>query len=152
KASRGTHRRRSAGAGLPTSACAGIIAARTATKGMMAMKEMQAEPYAFNFDPKSTALLIIDMQRDFVEPGGFGEALGNDVRPLQAVIAPCGSMLEPARRTAMMFIHTREVHSADLADCPPTKIVRGRGAKRIGDPGPMGRILVRGERGHDIAP
>ena len=90
------------------------------------------------------------MQRDFVEPGGFGEALGNDVTPLQAVIAPCKRMLDAARRIGMLVIHTREGHSPDLADCPPTKIVRGRGATRIGDPGPMGRILVRGERGHDI--
>ncbi len=113
-------------------------------------KKMNAEPYEFEFDPATTALVIIDMQRDFVEPGGFGEALGNDVTPLQAVIAPCRRMLDAARKAGMMVIHTREGHSPDLADCPPSKIVRGRGAKRIGDPGPMGRILVRGEHGHDI--
>ena len=118
----------------------------------MTQKTIAAEPYEFAFDPASTALLIIDMQRDFVEPGGFGEALGNDVTPLQAVIAPCKRVLDAARRTGMLVIHTREGHSPDLADCPPTKIERGRGAKRIGDPGPMGRILVRGERGHDIVP
>jgi len=116
----------------------------------MALKAMPAEPYAFTFDPQSTALLIIDMQRDFVEPGGFGEALGNDVTPLQAVIAPCRRMLDAARGMGMLVIHTREGHSPDLADCPPSKIVRGGGAVRIGDAGPMGRILVRGERGHDI--
>ena len=114
----------------------------------MTQKTMQAEPYEFAFDPQSTALVVIDMQRDFVEPGGFGEALGNDVTPLQAVIAPCGRMLDAARSTGMLVIHTREGHSPDLADCPPTKIVRGRGAIRIGDPGPMGRLLVRGEHGH----
>ena len=118
----------------------------------MTQKAIAAEPYEFTFDPASTALLIIDMQRDFVEPGGFGEALGNDVTPLQAVIAPCKRVLDTARRMGMLVIHTREGHSPDLADCPPTKIVRGRGAKRIGDPGPMGRILVRGEPGHDIVP
>jgi len=118
----------------------------------MSRKSMQAEPYEFEFDPKSTALVVIDMQRDFVEPGGFGEALGNDVSPLQAVIAPCRRMLDAARAREMMVIHTREGHSADLADCPPSKIARGRGEKRIGDPGPMGRILVRGEHGHDIVP
>ncbi len=122
------------------------------TETAMTQKTIAAEPYEFTFDPGSTALLIIDMQRDFVEPGGFGEALGNDVTPLQAVIAPCKRVLDAARRAGMLVIHTREGHSPDLADCPPTKIVRGRGAIRIGDPGPMGRILVRGERGHDIVP
>ena len=118
----------------------------------MAQKSMDAEPYAFEFDPATTALVVIDMQRDFVEPGGFGEALGNDVTPLQKVIAPCRRMLDAARRIGMMVIHTREGHSPDLADCPPSKRLRGRGEKKIGDPGPMGRILVRGEHGHDIVP
>jgi nicotinamidase-related amidase len=118
----------------------------------MARKSMQAEPYEFEFDPTSTALVVIDMQRDFVEPGGFGEALGNDVSPLQAVIPPCGRMLDAARKLGMLVIHTREGHAPDLADCPPTKIVRGRGEIKIGDAGPMGRLLVRGERGHDIVP
>ena len=118
----------------------------------MGLTRMFAEPYEFDFDPRTTALIVIDMQRDFVEPGGFGEALGNDVTPLQAVIAPCRRMLEEARAIGMLVIHTREGHSPDLADCPPTKIARGRGEIRIGDPGPMGRLLVRGERGHDIVP
>jgi len=118
----------------------------------MAKTSMRAEPYEFDFDLRSTALVVIDMQRDFVEPGGFGEALGNDVSPLQAVIAPCKRMLEAARKLGMLVIHTREGHAPDLADCPPTKIARGRGAIRIGDPGPMGRLLVRGERGHEIVP
>jgi biuret amidohydrolase len=118
----------------------------------MSRLTMPAEPYEFEFDRTTTALVIIDMQRDFVEPGGFGEALGNDVSPLQAVIAPCKRLLDTARAMGMMVIHTREGHAPDLADCPPTKIVRGRGKIRIGDPGPMGRLLVRGERGHDIVP
>ena len=113
----------------------------------MAKTAMHAEPYEFEFDPHTTALLVIDMQRDFVEPGGFGEALGNDVTPLQAVIAPCRKMLDAARELGLLVIHTREGHAPDLADCPPTKIVRGKGAKRIGDPGPMGRILVRRSAG-----
>ena len=118
----------------------------------MAQKTMDAEPYGLEFDPKSTALLIIDMQRDFVLPGGFGEALGNDVTPLQATVAPTKRVLDAARKLGMMVIHTREGHRPDLSDCPPTKLVRGRGKTRIGDPGPMGHILVRGEVGHDIVP
>jgi nicotinamidase-related amidase len=118
----------------------------------MANKVIEAEPYEVEFDPKSTALLIIDMQRDFVMPGGFGEALGNDVTPLQATIAPTARVLEAARKHGMLVIHTREGHRPDLTDCPPSKLVRGRGKTRIGDPGPMGRILVRGEVGHDIVP
>ena len=94
------------------------------------LRTMQAEPYEFQFEPRSTALVIIDMQRDFVEPGGFGEALGNDVTPLQKVIEPCRRMLDAARTIGMMVIHTREGHRPDLADCPPTKIARGRGATR----------------------
>ncbi|HEV8695191.1 MAG TPA: cysteine hydrolase [Lysobacter sp.] len=118
----------------------------------MANKAIEAEPYELEFDPKATALLIIDMQRDFVMPGGFGEALGNDVTPLQATIAPTKRVLEAVRKKGMLVIHTREGHRPDLTDCPPTKLVRGRGKTRIGDPGPMGRILVRGEIGHDIVP
>jgi nicotinamidase-related amidase len=118
----------------------------------MATKAIEAEPYELEFDPKTTALLIIDMQRDFVMPGGFGEALGNDVTPLQATIAPTKRVLEAARKKGMLVIHTREGHRPDLTDCPPTKLVRGRGKTRIGDAGPMGRILVRGEIGHDIVP
>jgi nicotinamidase-related amidase len=118
----------------------------------MAQRSMQAEPYEFTFDPKTTALVVIDMQRDFVEPGGFGEALGNDVTPLQAVIPTCRRMLDIARTMGMTVIHTREGHAPDLGDCPPTKIARGRGKVRIGDQGPMGRLLVRGQRGHEIVP
>jgi len=116
----------------------------------MTQRSIEAEPYALEFDPQTTVLLIIDMQRDFVMRGGFGEALGNDVTPLQAVIAPTRRVLETARKLGMQVIHTREGHRPDLNDCPPTKLVRGRGKTRIGDPGPMGRILVRGEAGHDI--
>ena len=118
----------------------------------MERRTMDAEPYELEFEPTKIALLIIDMQRDFVLPGGFGEALGNDVTPLQATVAPTRRVLDAARRLRMMIIHTREGHRPDLTDCPPTKLVRGRGKTRIGDPGPMGRILVRGEIGHDIVP
>ena len=118
----------------------------------MPHKVMKAEPYELEFDPAATALVIIDMQRDFVMPGGFGEALGNDVALLWSTVDPIRRMLEAARRLGMLIVHTREGHRPDLSDCPPSKLTRGRGARRIGDPGPMGRILVRGEPGHEIVP
>jgi nicotinamidase-related amidase len=109
-----------------------------------------ADPYPFVFDPAHAALLIIDMQRDFVEPGGFGETLGNDVSLLRAVIAPLQATLAATREAGITVIHTREGHRPDLSDCPPAKLNRGEPALRIGDPGPKGRILIRGEYGHDI--
>ena len=109
-----------------------------------------AAPYEFAFEPASCALVIIDMQRDFVEPGGFGEALGNDVALLSRAIAPTRRVLDAARARGMLVIHTREGHRPDLADLPPAKHRRGRLDVKIGDAGPMGRLLVRGERGHDI--
>jgi nicotinamidase-related amidase len=109
-----------------------------------------AKPYAFEFEIDNTALIIIDMQRDFLEPGGFGEALGNDVSLLRPAIAPTQRLLEAAREAGMFVIHTREGHRPDLADCPPAKRARGHLINGIGDPGPMGRIMVRGEYGHDI--
>ncbi len=114
------------------------------------MAAVQAEPYEFELDPAHCALLIIDMQRDFVDPGGFGEALGNDVSLLRKAIAPTRRVLEAARGRGMLVIHTREGHRPDLTDLPPSKKLRGRLKTGIGDRGPMGRILVRGEYGHDI--
>jgi biuret amidohydrolase len=114
------------------------------------MRVVEAEPYQFEFETKSSALVIIDMQRDFVEPGGFGAALGNDVLRLRRAIPPIRLALDAARRAGMLVIHTREGHRADLTDLPPSKKARGKLAVGIGDEGPMGRILVRGERGHDI--
>jgi biuret amidohydrolase len=111
-----------------------------------------ADPYGFDFVPARTALVIIDMQRDFLEPGGFGELLGNDVGQLRRTIAPNRRLLAAWREAGLLAIHTREGHRPDLADLPPAKRVRGRGARTIGDEGPMGRILVRGEPGHDIIP
>jgi biuret amidohydrolase len=119
---------------------------------MSKVAKIAAEPYAFELAPDHCALLIIDMQRDFLEPGGFGAALGNDVSLLRRTIAPTRRLLEAARRTGLGVIHTREGHRPDLADLPPAKKARGRLAAGIGDPGPMGRILVRGEPGHDIIP
>ena len=118
----------------------------------MAAKTVSAEPYEFQFDPGSTALLIIDMQRDFVEPGGFGESLGNDVSILRKTIAPIKTVLEACRKLGMMIVHTREGHRPDLTDCPPSKMSRGRPKRKIGDDGAMGRLLVRGAKGHDIVP
>ena len=114
------------------------------------MPRVTAEPYEYEFDPRTTALVVIDMQRDFVDPGGFGEALGNDVSLLQRAIAPTRRVLDASRAAGMLVIHTREGHRPDLSDCPPAKLARGHLTNGIGDPGPMGRILVRGEYGHDI--
>jgi nicotinamidase-related amidase len=114
------------------------------------MATVNAEPYEFEFDPRTTALVMIDFQRDFIDPGGFGEALGNDVSLLRRAVPPAGQVLKLARAAGMFVIHTREGHRPDLADCPPAKKARGRLKAGIGDPGPMGRILVRGEYGHDI--
>jgi biuret amidohydrolase len=111
-----------------------------------------AEPYGFELDAARCALLIIDMQRDFLEPGGFGEMLGNDVSLLRSTIGPNRKLLDAWRAAGLTVIHTREGHRPDLADLPPAKKVRGRGHTTIGDAGPMGRILVRGEDGHDIIP
>ena len=113
---------------------------------------INAEPYAFEFRPESCALLIIDMQRDFLEPGGFGEMLGNDVGQLRRTIAPNQTLLARWRAAGLTVLHTREGHRPDLSDLPMTKKVRGRSATCIGDPGPMGRILIRGEPGHEIIP
>jgi nicotinamidase-related amidase len=115
-----------------------------------AMAKVEAEPYEFEFEPRSSALVIIDMQRDFVDPGGFGEALGNDVSLLRKAIKPTQKVLEAARRKKMLVVHTREGHRPDLSDLPPSKKLRGHLKTGIGDKGPMGRILVRGEYGHDI--
>ena len=111
-----------------------------------------AEPAALDVQLNHSALLIIDMQCDFLEPGGFGAALGNDVSRLKAAVGPCKNVLGAARGLGMLVIHTREGHRPDLSDLPPAKKIRGRSATSIGDAGPMGRILVRGEAGHDIIP
>ncbi len=109
-----------------------------------------AEPYEFVLDPATTALLVIDMQRDFLEEGGFGAGLGNDVSLLARVVEPLSRVVYAARAAGMTVVHTREGHRPDLADCPPTKLARGRLELGIGDMGPRGRVLVRGEEGHDI--
>ena len=116
------------------------------------IKIANARPFPFQFDQDKTALIIIDMQRDFIEPGGFGESLGNDVSSLQAIVPTTAKLLALARAHGLTVIHTRECHRPDLSDLPAAKRDRGNPNLRIGDPGPMGRILVAGEDGADIIP
>jgi len=113
---------------------------------------IDAEPEPISIDSDRTAVVVIDMQRDFLEPGGFGESLGNDVSLLSAAVGPCRALLAAARRRGMLIIHTREGHRPDMTDAPRAKVERGAPSLRIGDRGPMGRILIRGEVGHDIIP
>ena len=116
------------------------------------MTTIAATPFPYSFDVATTALVIIDMQRDFVEPGGFGASLGNDVTRLQAIIPALRRVLDAWRTRGGLVIHTRESHLPDLSDCPPAKRLRGTPTLRIGDAGPMGRVLVRGEPGNEIVP
>jgi len=111
-----------------------------------------AQPFDYTFDVAHTALVIIDMQRDFIEPGGFGETLGNNVALLEAIVPACQAVLGAWRRAGGTVVHTREAHQPDLSDCPPAKRLRGNPSLRIGDVGPMGRILVAGEPGNQIVP
>ena len=114
------------------------------------MIEVDANPFAFRFDPARAALVVIDMQRDLLEPGGFGETLGNDLTPVAAIIPTVTELIKTVRAHGWTSLHTRESHAPDLSDCPPAKRARGAPALRIGDDGPMGRILVRGEPGNEI--
>lgn len=116
------------------------------------MSTVTARPFNFELDPAHAALVIIDMQRDFVEPGGFGESLGNTVEPLQAIVPAIANVLAAWRAMGGLVVHTRESHAPDLSDCPPAKRLRGSPSLRIGDVGPMGRVLVRGEPGNQIVP
>ena len=111
-----------------------------------------ARPFAFDLQPGHAALVIIDMQRDFIEPGGFGESLGNDVALLEAAVGPTLALLQAWRARGWPVVHTRESHLPDLSDCPPAKRLRGNPSLRIGDSGPGGRLLVRGEPGNQIIP
>lgn len=114
------------------------------------MLTVTARPYEYVFDPARTAVISIDMQYDFIAEGGFGAILGNDVGQLRAIVPAVAMLLEWARRQGVHIVHTRESHLPDLSDCPPAKRKRGRLSRGIGDEGPMGRILVRGEPGNDI--
>ncbi|MFC3230673.1 cysteine hydrolase family protein [Marinibaculum pumilum] len=116
------------------------------------MPEIPAQPFPFAFEPGAVALIVIDMQRDFTEPGGFGESLGNDVSRVAAIVPTVKRLIAGCRAAGMPVIHTMECHRPDLSDCPPAKRLRGKPSLRIGDAGPMGRILVAGEPGTAILP
>jgi len=116
------------------------------------MSSIAAQPYDYSFQPNRLALVVIDMQRDFLEPGGFGAALGNDVSLLAAIVPNLAKLLDAFRGQGLTVIHTKECHRPDLSDCPPAKRTRGRGTLRIGEAGPMGRILVDGEPGNGFVP
>ncbi|MCF7930266.1 MAG: cysteine hydrolase [Acholeplasmataceae bacterium] len=113
----------------------------------MSKYQVEAKPFTFDFELKKTALVIVDMQRDFCEFGGFGEALGNDITPTKSIIPTVRKILDAAREADMFIVHTREGHRPDMSDVPKAKMRR---FNSIGEVGPMGRILIRGEYGHDI--
>lgn len=113
---------------------------------------IKADPFDFPFDPATLGLVVIDMQRDFMEPGGFGATLGNDVGLLRAIIPTAARLIGGFRAAGLPVIHTRECHKPDLSDLPSAKRNRGMPSLRIGDPGPMGRILIAGEPGAEIIP
>ncbi|MEL6259622.1 MAG: isochorismatase family cysteine hydrolase [Cyanobacteria bacterium J06626_6] len=115
------------------------------------MPTIPARPYDYSLPQKThLALLIIDMQRDFLEPGGFGEILGNDVSKLQSIVPALQRLQSAFREQGITIIQTKEGHRADLSDCPVSKRMRGKGNLTIGDEGPMGRILITGEPGNNI--
>lgn len=119
---------------------------------MPEMITFPSRPFPLSARSRNIALMVIDMQRDFVEPGGFGESLGNDVSRLTGTIPQIARLLTAFRAKGIMVIHTKEAHRADLSDCPPAKRRRGDAKIAIGDEGPMGRILISGEPGNDIVP
>ena len=114
------------------------------------MAEIAAQPFAFGFKPETTALIVIDMQRDFAEPGGFGASLGNDVSRVVAIVPTVKRLIDGFRAAGLPVIHTMECHRPDLSDLPPAKRDRGNPSIRIGDMGPMGRLLIAGEPGTAI--
>ena len=111
-----------------------------------------SRPFSLSAAPENIALMVIDMQRDFVEPGGFGESLGNDVSRLRRIIPQITELMSVFREHDITIIHTKECHRPDLSDCPPAKHRRGNAEVGIGDQGPMGRILISGEPGNDFVP
>lgn len=114
------------------------------------MGQITAKPFDFTFDAGTIALIVIDMQRDFAERGGFGESLGNDVSRITDIVPAVRALIGGFRQAGLPVIHTMECHRPDLSDCPPAKRNRGTPSLRIGDRGPMGRILIAGEPGTAI--
>src|SRR3954468_11058321 len=104
-----------------------------ANSRQLSIVTVAAEPEPIDLEWSATALLIIDMQRDFMEPGGFGETLGNDVTQLARAIKPIAAVLDAARERGILVVHTREGHLPDLSDAPPAKVERGAPSLRIGD-------------------
>lgn len=127
------------------------------SKKLPSTLSVPAQPYAFSFPTRHTALLLIDMQRDFLLPSGFGDIQGGNLDAVQASIEPTKKLLDLFRGVGMHVFHTREGHKPDLSDCPSSKLIRQAAHPDnkqhglvIGDKGKMGRLLVRGEYGHDL--
>ncbi len=114
------------------------------------MVEINAQPFAFPARLHELALIVIDMQRDFAEPGGFGASLGNDVSGIARIIPDVKRLIEGFRTAGLPVIHTMECHRPDLSDLPAAKRNRGNPSLRIGDLGPLGRVLIAGEPGTAI--
>jgi nicotinamidase-related amidase len=116
------------------------------------MPTIRAQPYDYDFDPSGLVLFAIDMQRDYLEQGGYGSSLGLDPGPSRAIIPIMRALIDIFREKHLAIVHTKQCHRPDLSDCPPAKLRRGRHKLRIGDEGPLGRLLVCGEPGSDIIP
>lgn len=114
------------------------------------MSEINARPFPYVVDFDHIALVCIDMQRDFCLPGGFAESLGNDISNVQACIPVIARLQAAFRKCGLPVIHTKECHKPDLSDLPTAKRLRGNPKLKIGDKGPMGRILIDGEEGSDF--
>jgi nicotinamidase-related amidase len=116
------------------------------------MPKIDAKPFHYEFGYDHVALVCIDMQRDFCQPGGFAESLGDEIKNIQPCIPVIAKLQAAFRKAALPIIHTKECHKPDLSDLPTAKRNRGNPKLKIGDKGPMGRILIEGELGSDFIP